>query len=169
MSNPLLSELAQRYRTAGVLVDTNILLLLFVGSVERRLIERFKRTVSRGFDESDYELLTSLLKLFNNRVVTTPHILTEVSNLAGQLGSQRQRFFSYFAKGISQLIEHYEPSENLVQVESFVKFGLTDAAIIDLVKGQYLVLTDDFRLSNYLGKQGVDVINFNHLRLASWR
>ena len=42
-------------------------------------------------------------------------------------------------------------------------------AIIDLVKGQYLVLTDDFRLSNYLGKQGIDVLNFNHLRFASWR
>lgn len=169
MSNPLLSELVQRYRAAGVLVDTNILLLLFVGSVERRLIERFKRTVSRGFEVSDYELLRNFLKLFDDRVVTTPHILTEVSNLAGQLGSQKQRFFSYFAKGISQLIEHCEPSENLAQVESFVKFGLTDAAIIDLVKGQYLVLTDDFRLSNYLGKQGVDVLNFNHLRFASWR
>lgn len=169
MSNPLPSELVQRYRRAGVLVDTNILLLFFVGSVERRLIERFKRTKARGFEESDYELLTSFLKLFNDRVVTTPHILTEVSNLAGQLGSRKQRFFSYFAKGISQLIEHCEPSKNLAQVESFVKFGLTDAAIIDLVKGQYLVLTDDFRLSNYLGKQDIDVLNFNHLRFASWR
>ena len=169
MSNLLSSELTQRYRTAGVLVDTNILLLLFVGSVERRLIERFKRTVSRGFEASDYELLTNFLKLFDDRVVTTPHILTEVSNLAGQLGSQKQRFFSYFAKGISQLIEHCEPSKNLAQVESFVKFGLTDAAIIDLVKGQFLVLTEDFPLANYLSQQGVDVINFNHLRLASWR
>ena len=171
MSNPLPSELAHRYRTAGVLVDTNILLLLFIGSVERRLIERFKRTNSRGFAESDYELLTNFLKLFDNRVVTTPHILTEVSNLAGQLGSQKQkqRFFSHFAKGISQLIEHCESSENLAQIGSFVKFGLTDTAIINLVKGQYLVLTDDFRLSNYLGKQDVDVINFNHLRFASWR
>ena len=169
MSNPLLSELVQRYRTTGVLVDTNILLLLFVGSVESRLIERFKRTMARGFKVSDYELLMNFLKLFESRVVTTPHILTEVSNLAGQLGSQKQRFFSHFAKGISRLIEYYEPSENLAQAESFVKFGLTDTAIIDLVKGQFLVLTDDFRLYNYLGKQGVDVINFNHLRFASWR
>ena len=168
MSNPLPFELVQRYRTAGVLVDTNILLLLFVGSVERRLIERFKRTMARGFRESDYELLTNFLKHFENRVVTTPHILTEVSNLAGQLSVQKQRFFSYFAKGISRLIEHYEPSGNLAQAESFVKFGLTDTAIIELVKGQYLVLTDDFALSNYLDKQGVDVFNFNHLRFASW-
>lgn len=169
MSGPLLSESIQRYRTTGVLVDTNILLLLFIGSVDRRLIERFKRTMARGFEASDYELLTSFLKLFEDRVVTTPHILTEVSNLAGQLGSQKQRFFSYFAKGISQLIEHYKPSADLARAVSFAKFGLTDTAIIDLVKGQYLVLTDDFRLSNYLGKQGVDALNFNHLRFDNWR
>lgn len=169
MSNPLLSKQIGRYSKAGILVDTNILLLRFVGSVDRRLIERFKRTRDRGFEASDYELLTNFLALFESRIVTTPHILTEVSNLAGQLGQQKQRFFAYFAKGISQLIEHCEPSKNLAQVESFAKFGLTDTAIIDLVKGQFLVLTEDFRLSNYLSKQGVDVINFNHLRLASWR
>ena len=167
MLNPLHSELVQRYRTAGVLVDTNILLLFFIGSVERRLIKRFKRT--QGFEQNDFDLTIGFLKLFENRIVTTPHILTEVSNLAGQLGPQKQRFFSYFAKGISQLIEHYEPSANLAQAESFAKFGLTDTAIVKLVKDQFLVLTDDFPLSNYLGKQGVDVLNFNHLRFASWR
>ena len=57
----------------------------------------------------------------------------------------------------------------LAQAESFAKFGLTDTAIVKLVKDQFLVLTDDFPLSNYLGKQGVDVLNFNHLRFASWR
>lgn len=166
MSNPLPSELVQRYRRAGVLVDTNILLLFFIGSIERRLIEQFKRT--QGFEQNDFDLIVGFLALFENRIVTTPHILTEVSNLAGQLGRQKQRFFPYFARGISRLIEHYEPSANLIQAVYFAKFGLTDAAIIDLVKGQFLVLTDDFRLFNYLGNQGVDVINFNHLRFASW-
>ena len=167
MSNPLPFELVQRYRTTGVLVDTNILLLLYVGSVERRLIERFKRTRER-FEQSDFDLVMGFLAPFENRIVTTPHILTEVSNLAGQLGHQKQRFFPYFAKGISQLIEHYKPSVNLAQSVSFAKFGLTDAAIIDLVKNQFLVLTDDFPLANYLSQQDVDVINFNYLRAASW-
>ena len=167
MSNPLFSELVQRYCTAGVLVDTNILLLLFVGSIETRLIKQFKRTRER-FEERDFDLIMSFLALFKSRIVTTPHILTEVSNLAGQLGSRKKQFFPHFAKGISRLIEHYEPSANLARAGSFAKFGLTDAAIINLVQDQFLVLTDDFPLANYLSKQGVDVINFNHLRFESW-
>jgi len=30
------------------------------------------------------------------------------------------------------------------------------------------VLTDDFRLSQFLERAGVDVLNFNHIRLAAW-
>ena len=30
------------------------------------------------------------------------------------------------------------------------------------------MLTDDFPLANYLSNQGVDAINFNHLRFESW-
>ena len=37
-----------------------------------------------------------------------------------------------------------------------------------LVQGQYLVLTDDFRLSQYLPKIQVDAINFNHIRMYNW-
>jgi hypothetical protein len=33
-----------------------------------------------------------------------------------------------------------------------------------LAKGNYLVMTDDFRLAGYLQKEAVDVINFNHIR-----
>ena len=39
-----LDSLFARYRQKGILVDTNILLLLFVGSVNRKRISQFKRT-----------------------------------------------------------------------------------------------------------------------------
>jgi len=48
------------------------------------------------------------------------------------------------------------------------KFGLTDSGIVHLVKDQYLVLTDDLNLVRYLQNQGVDVINFNHIRPLAW-
>ena len=47
----------------------------------------------------------------------------------------------------------------------FEKFGLTDTAIIHSSRDKYLVITDDFPLSNYLRTNDVDVINFTHLRL----
>jgi hypothetical protein len=37
-----------------------------------------------------------------------------------------------------------------------------------LVKNRYLLLTDDFRLSQYFASAGGDAINFNHIRTASW-
>ncbi len=49
----------------------------------------------------------------------------------------------------------------------FSKFGLTDSAIIELVKEKYLVLTDDAILFQYLEKNRIDVINFTHLRTPS--
>lgn len=59
-------------------------------------------------------------------------------------------------------------SRDVAQMQEFVKFGLTDTGIIHLTKGKYLVLTDDFRLSQYLQSAGVDVVNFNHIRTTYW-
>jgi uncharacterized protein YacL len=47
---------------------------------------------------------------------------------------------------------------------AFPKLGLTDTAIFRAATGKFLVLTDDFRLAQYLSSQNVDVVNFNHLR-----
>ena len=43
------------------------------------------------------------------------------------------------------------------------EIGITDAGILMLASQNYLVLTDDLPLFNYLQSQSVDVINFNHL------
>ena len=48
--------------------------------------------------------------------------------------------------------------------DEFVKLGLTDAGIMHLAKGAFLVLTDDVKLYLFLGHAGIDVLNFNHLR-----
>jgi hypothetical protein len=86
-----------RYRTAGVLVDTNLLLVYFVGAFDPALIPKFKRT--RMYTLEDHPLLVRVLGFFE-KVVTTPHILTEVSNLAGQLPSHLTRgVFEKFAAG----------------------------------------------------------------------
>lgn len=47
---------------------------------------------------------------------------------------------------------------------SFVRFGLTDAAIERVGEASPLVLTDDLVLSGYLASRDVPVVNFNHLR-----
>jgi len=136
--------------------------LLFVGQYDPTRIEKFKRTDQ--FTIGDFELLADYIEQFKE-VITTPSILTEVSNLLGQLPENlRYYFWQHFARGLKNLHEHYTPSQELGDQNAFPKFGLTDTAILDAASGRYLVLTDDFRLTQYLTGQNIDVINFNHLR-----
>ena len=155
-------ELASRHRR-GVLVDTNLLLLFLVGGYDRTLVERFSRTADR-FVSADFDTLAGLLTEFE-RVVTTPHILTETSNLMGQLsGRTRIGCFEWLAHSIPDMRETHIAGADLVQREPFVKLGITDASVIEVAAAPYLVLTDDFRLYNFLADRGTDVLNFNNLR-----
>jgi hypothetical protein len=161
-----LELLLARYKNTGVLIDTNLLLLYFVGAYDPHRIPKFKRTMT--FAVEDFYTLLGFFNYFRI-VVTTPNILTEVNSLAGQLpGDLRASFNPVFAERLADLEEHYTESKNLSQLPHFGKFGLTDAGIVDLAQGRYLVLTDDFRLFGYLQKSGTDAINFNHIRTLRW-
>ena len=52
-------ELIARYSRKGILIDTNILLLYFIGSFDPGLISSFKRTAR--FSVEDYETLLILV------------------------------------------------------------------------------------------------------------
>ncbi|MBA2691281.1 MAG: hypothetical protein H0U65_02135 [Rubrobacter sp.] len=155
-------ELASRHRRSGVLVDTNLLLLFYVGGYDRSLVERFPRTADR-FVAEDFDTLNSVLGGFE-KVVTTPHILAETSNFLAQLhGYAKIGCFELFARSIPALREDYTDGAELSRQPVFVKLGITDTSIIEAA-APYLVLTDDHRLYNFLADRGVDVLNFNHLR-----
>ena len=152
------------YKGKGLLIDTNLLLLFFVGLHNQGSIQRFKRTMQ--FTPDDFSYLAGVIQLFK-QVVTTPSILTEVSNLLGQLREgTRLSVFRIFALGIERFEERFTPSRELAQQPHFPKFGLTDTGIAQSAKGNFLVLTDDFRLAGYLEHHGIDVVNFNHLRMV---
>lgn len=161
-----LERLLNIYRNKGVLIDTNLLLLYFVGMYDPDRISKFKRTIA--FTVEDFEILLWFFNFFQ-KVVTTPNILTEVNSLSNQLPDDlKPSYYPEFAIRITSLEEHYTESVKLSSQAHFNKFGLTDSGIIDLVQGKYLVLTDDFKLSNYLQTNNIDVINFNHIRTLNW-
>ncbi|MEP7287962.1 MAG: PIN domain-containing protein [Chloroflexota bacterium] len=161
--NSYVAELVQRYRRKGVLLDTNLLRLYCVGLSMPDQISRFKRTVM--FTEDDFAVLTETLDRFE-KIITTPAILAEVSNLAGQLAEHlKPTFFDRFAMQITRLVEIYTPSVELAALPQFKRFGLADTGILGLAKNNYLVITQDFRLSQYLQNAAIDVLNFNHIRM----
>ncbi len=75
--------------------------------------------------------------------------------------------FAKIARGVVEFREEHVPAVDLTGQPSFVRFGLTDTAVLHHARGQFLVLTDDFPLSQYLQHHGVDVVNFNHLRMST--
>jgi len=160
-------RLLERYRSQGILVDTNILLLFFVGAYRRSLISSFKRTNDR-FKPEDFDLLSGVLKSFA-RIVTPPHILAEVNSLSSQIAEpDGEKFFRAFAQRITTLSKEYVRSDQAAVTDSFPRLGLTDTVILLLGARSYLVLTDDHKLAGFSESRSVDVINFNHLRQAHY-
>jgi hypothetical protein len=114
----------------------------------------------------DFDCLIGVMQSFR-QVVTTPSILTEVSNFLGQPPQGlRLSLLQRLSFGIQRLREDFTPSVELVRESCFPRFGLTDAGIVHSARGRFLVLTDDFRLAGYLQRHEIDVVNFNHLRTA---
>jgi hypothetical protein len=167
MSN-WLGELVDKHRGRGVLIDTNILLLLFTGALDRNLIPKFKRL--DGSTVEDYDALLGLLSVLGP-ARTTPQVLTEVSNFWWQQLKIRKdegaQYAAHFAGFVKVLPEHAAPSSEVVESPAFLSFGMTDGQITR-VAVDHLILTEDFRLTNYIQTLGLDAINFNHLRTYGW-
>lgn len=149
-------------RKKRLLVDTNILLLYIVGSLNLDQIARHKRT--EKFSVEDFRLLSGLLR-DSGGIIVTPNILSEVSNLLGYTNERtKAKLFLLFSSIVRDLKEHYVRSLAAVEVPEFLRLGLTDAAVLAFANKETTVLTDDVHLYLALQSKGVEVINFNHLR-----
>jgi hypothetical protein len=157
--NPLLKP----YIGRPAILDSNLLLLRWCASFDRELVNSFKRL--NCFQNEDIELLAETLKVFS-AVRTTPHVLTEVSNLANSLSEwMKKDWAEHFSNQIEVISEQWIPAAKIAKSD-FMALGLTDAALAELAT-THIILTLDFPLSNWLESRGLNVINFTHLR-SSW-
>lgn len=151
-----------------LLVDTNLLLLYIVGSLNPEKITRHKRTDK--FTIEDYKLFLELMRRLGSQIVVTPHILTEVSNLVGQTDERTKRNLMLLLGSLVPVFEERTVSSaEAVRVPEFTRLGLTDSTILYLSEQGVAVLTDDLPLYLALMSRGVEAINFNHLREQAWR
>lgn len=161
-----IAALLSKYGSSGILLDTNMLLVYVLGRYDPDRIEKFKRT--NTFRKEDFVFLSQFVRHFH-RIVATPHILTEVSNLAANLAEPcRSACFESLRSDISRFHEIWDSAVTIVSSPVFQRLGLTDAGISIAAKQEYLVLTDDLDLYTTLWKYGVEAINFNHIRLSGW-
>jgi hypothetical protein len=159
-------SLFQGHAQNGVILDTNLLLLLIFGSARRELVGSYKRL--NMFVVEDFDALVTIVSRFRT-VATTPNILTEVSNLAASVADKhKDEYVAEFAQEISVLDEQYVPSRHVLMSPALAAFGLSDAVIAEIATRDLLVLTIDAPLYQYLSGMGLPVLNFNHIRTMYW-
>lgn len=161
-----LDEFILRCSRPGLILDASIALLYCIGRLDRNLISNFKRTIA--FAPEDFDTLIRVVRAFN-AIATTPNILSEVCNFAGQLSEPRRtEFFHRFTDLLVPQQEHYISTANAAAVPSFPRIELTDATVHRLCEQGFGALTVDRRLVAELETSGLPVLNFNHIRLFGW-
>ena len=125
-----------------ILIDANMLALLVVGTVDRRLVGKHRRV--RIFEPEHYDLLLDLIYQTPQPAVVTPNTLTEVSNLLED--GQDKRF-------LRQLKEFVEASEEIVVASStasnnraYERLGSSDAVLLQIASAERPLVTVDLDL-----------------------
>ncbi len=157
-----IEELIGKYRQKGVFVDTNMLVLFIIGITDIRLAN--KTVLGKNYTENDFNLVAKFIGYFD-RKVTSPHILTETSDL---LGENYEFHIALKNNFIKLADEKYEPSLNLAEQDYFYQFGLADSSIIhastDKYRESHLIFTVDGKLSGYLNTKGIDFVTLQILK-----
>jgi hypothetical protein len=174
MTSTLATQLAEHIRVHhedGILLDTNVLLLLLIAQFDPAFIGR-KRL--EKYTPDDAQLLIAFAGKFN-RILTTSHILAETSNLAAQALTGRRkdeffnRLFPIFSSGNRDALHQCPIATVDFDRAIFVRLGLTDAGVIAAINidAKRLLLTDDLDLYSAAVGKGVPSINFTHMREAA--
>ena len=141
-------------------IDTNLLVLLVVGSVDRELVDTHPRT--QRFTPEDYDRLARIIDALK-RVFVTPNTLTETSNLLKQPRDKR---------AIDRLRSLIEVSEEIViasatvaRNSAFTWLGLADTALLEVISAKRPLITVDLALFRAAFAKGEEAaFNFTHLQ-----
>ena len=145
-----------------LLVDTNLLVLLIVGKINRKRIEKFKRT--NKYRESDFDLLCDLIAQATETYTVT-QVMAETGNLTDLKDHEGEESRALLKQLAASLTEPPIASTEAAQDDSFAALGLTDAAIARVARlHECTVLTDDLDLYLYLQRSDLPVLNFTHYR-----
>lgn len=146
----------QQYRSSKnethLILDTNVLILFLIGIYDVNYISDCPLMIEDGknYTEEHFKLVENIIKNFPNKIVITPHILSEINMLSQKKISPKTRLHEYFTKLIKQLEncnEHFISLKILLNSGGIIEFGITDISLIELAKEKkWLILTDDSKL-----------------------
>jgi hypothetical protein len=143
------------------LLDTNLLLLWLVSLTDASLLVTFKRVDT--FVEEDLTLLGKLVQRFSH-LITTPHVLAEVSNFVDHAPLYRRDDLKLALRDfIEANQEAYEAAVKLISYHEFEALGVADTGLLAL-STHATVLTVDHHLWSRILAAGGSCINFSHAR-----
>ena len=142
----------------AVAIDTNFLVLLVVGLTSSEYIRRHRR-LTPVYNSTHFELIRRLL-VQAPQVICTSHILAEGSNLLRQTGEpMRSEIMTTYSRFIQSAEEPIIPAREAAQSSSFIRLGLTDAALLTLDPKEVRLLTVDHELHIACSERGFEVVN----------
>lgn len=157
----LISRIASDYKGKLILPDANVLLLYLAVLADERLITH-KRL--QCFDYADFLFLRALCENFQT-IVTSPNILTEVSNLLGnEKNEYRRKILGESFEPVHSFGEQYVKTSVAIKNTHFGLLGLSDVSILETATKETLIVTSDATLYLVLHSRGLKVLNINHVR-----
>src|SRR5438034_10451478 len=146
-----------------LLVDSSLLLVFVVGTFRRALVGHHKR--KKEYTPEDYDLLKQLLTMDDVKILATPNVFTEVSDLLGYgAGKDGRELQKALGRLVTAVDEQYVESRRVSRHDSFPGLGIADTAMLLLLEAGHELLTVDFDLFQAAQSLGFRATNFNHLR-----
>lgn len=164
MNNERALRLITRFYQSGLLLDANLLLVLIVGLHYSTRLGQRKRV--KDYKAKDLILLRGFVGAFS-RVLTTPSILTEVSNLSNSTvpDYERDAYTLTLRTVLATLVERYPRSTDAAKLSIAARLGLTDASIEHVARYRHaFVLSADDDLVRHLHSEGLPAIDFAYLK-----
>jgi hypothetical protein len=144
-----------------LLLDTNLLLFFLAMHVDLAILREFKRLSS--FRGSDLKPLQDLVEEFS-ALITTPHVLTEVSNFIDQAPIKwRPQLIGALRTFIMDQEEYFQASSSLARMPEFAHLALAETALVALSR-RASVATLDYDLYWRIVQSGGAAIDFNLVR-----
>jgi len=142
----------------GLLVDTNLIILLVVGAAHPSRIPGHRATAR--YHARDFERVYTFVGMFPRRV-TLPHVLAEASNMLDD-GTERELLRTF---AIDAWDEMPIASRTAAARRDYSYLGLADAAMLECCASTpFLLFTDDGQLVHEALRLKRSVISFELLR-----
>lgn len=141
----------------NIVIDTNALVLLILGTIDKKYIGKHKHI--SAYSIADYDYLLSVINA-SKKVITCPNVLTEVDNLCNR-EVDKHSYSQIFKQLTEDYEEKYKETKKIVNdnLDLMWNIGLTDIILIKIAKECDFLITGDSKLSDHAKSQGIAVID----------